>query len=220
MTKSAQSRVTHGRATPFDTRVAAVCRVLLGESVTAVCADLGCARATFYTWRRDVRVLGAAQLQADLATAPKPEPKPAPEPSAPAEPKRKKRGRTSPIEDDAKRERFLTGVRLGLPWSSLAATIGVHPTTLRNWLDQAESGEGPAAEWGVEILAARAEGEIILAERVAEGDSGWQGAAWILARRNEEWRERTIQTVETRATGLDELSEEELTALLAATTKN
>ena len=218
MTKSAQPRVVHGRRTPFDTQVSAVLRVLRGESVTAVTADLGCSRATFYAWRKDVRILGAAQLQADMAGAPLPVPVPVPD--AKPEPRRKKRGSTSPIADDGKRERFLAGVRLGLPWSSLAATIGVHPTTLRNWLDQAESGEGPAAEWGAEILAARGEGEIILAERVAEGDSGWQGAAWILARRNEEWRERTIQTVETRATGLDELSEEELTALLAATTKN
>jgi len=218
MTQSAQSvqpRVVHGRRTPFNTQVSAVLRVLRGESVTAVTADLGCSRATFYAWRKDVRILGAAQLQADMAGAPLPVPVPVPD--AKPEPRRKKRGSTSPIADDGKRERFLAGVRLGLPWSSLAATIGVHPTTLRNWLDQAESGEGPAAEWGAEILAARGEGEIILAERVAEGDSGWQGAAWILAHRNAEWREHTTQTVETKTTGLDGLSEEELTALLAAT---
>ena len=218
MTQSAQSvqpRVVHGRRTPFNTQVSAVLRVLRGESVTAVTADLGCSRATFYAWRKDVRILGAAQLQADMAGAPLPVPVPVPVPDAKPEPRRKKRGSTSPIADDGKRERFLAGVRLGLPWSSLAATIGVHPTTLRNWLDQAESGEGPAAEWGAEILAARGEGEIILAERVAEGDSGWQGAAWILARRNVEWRERTEQTVRV-SDPTDGMSNEELDAIIAS----
>ncbi|MBU1899152.1 helix-turn-helix domain-containing protein [Myxococcota bacterium] len=201
-------------AAPLEMKVEVLRRLAAGESVTAICKALGISRNSVYRWKHDAAAQAAAGVTFAKA-APAWIEGERPKEAAPAKPLRStsSRGRPSPIEDEDLRERFLEACALGVSPKHLADLLGVTPSTIKNWLKGAEKGEGPAADWGKQILQASAEGVTRLHEKIHQGDPTWKAAAWLLSHRWPDIYSERREIISSSSDPTDDLSDEELQAI-------
>jgi hypothetical protein len=99
--------------------------------------------------------------------------------------------------------RLLKRIATGAPLAVCARAVGIGRTTLYDWR------QDPALE--AELTQALAVAEVENLARVQRGEPGWQGAAWILERRNPaRWGRRETVTVEAKP--VERMSREEVAA--------
>jgi transposase len=85
-------------------------------------------------------------------------------------------------------------VRVGTPISGAAQTVGISTSTFYSWLERGEStkpADAPYRKFREAIEQARAEGEVLLVQRIqnAAAKGSWQAAAYLLERRySDNWR--------------------------------
>jgi len=209
-----KKRTRSGTRAPHDLKVTAVSKLLSGSAVADIAREFSVTRQSLYRWRDEEAVLDdARRLLAERvdahtdrlreeSAAPKPEPTTAPV----------RRGRASPIEDEDIRQRFFDGLAMGMSDRHLAGIVGVSRRTISNW----RTGNGPAAEWGVEIRRAEALGVLEMHKKLHKGEPGWQAIAWILGHR---WPDLYSERREVAVTGSDpveQMSDQELDQVIGA----
>jgi len=212
-----------------------------GETAGVVAAAIGCSRHTIYRWRKERRIIeileGEAQVLAEKEAKEEEERRRleavarahllAAEAEAEAEMEARvkanvlefsttkgKRGRPSKIQDRGLRALFLEGVELGLSNTHLADLVGVSSTTIKNWFEGADGGEGSAAEWGAEIRSARGKGVLEAHRLILEGGSAARGAMWILSHRYPELYSPRREVVSIEGDPHADVSDEELDEII------
>jgi len=170
-----------GTSTPMAAKVAAVRQHLAGDNVTATARAHGVSRGSITKWREDPRVLDAmatdsgAEFAAEVASL-------------------------DDAREGAEQGRVLDGVRAGLTVERAAMCAGLGRGASARWHEAAATGEADAVAWLRRLDEAEAVGEAALLERIAGGEPGWQGAAWILARRFvDRWSDKPTAATTDRA---------------------
>lgn len=82
--------------------------------------------------------------------------------------------------------KILTDLRRGLPIESAAEGNRITPRTLFDWIAKGAAGDDKFAEFSQDVKESRIVAERLLLERIAIGNPGWQGSAWILERTRRE----------------------------------
>lgn len=95
-------------------------------------------------------------------------------------------GRPSKLYDQEVRDKILEAMKLGLADQDAAAYAGIDYTTFYRWqkaAEEDETGESAEAEFCKMVKREQAVGLVAIHRRVLEGESGWQGSAWLAERR-------------------------------------
>jgi len=109
-------------------------------------------------------------------------------------------------------------VKLGMTMTDASRAAGINPRTLYSWLEKAKLGKPGYAQVEDILEVSRAQGQAVLAQRIAKAsESDWRAAGWILERRHPEtWGKQMDVNL---SGGLDvnvgKLSDDEVDAELA-----
>lgn len=131
--------------------------------------------------------------------------------------KKKERGRPSKFNPEVANT-IVLAIRAGNYMETAAAHAGVNKDTLHDWLRRGARGEKPYIEFSDSVKKALADAEmtdVMLVGKAAQAGA-WQAAAWRLERRNRKRWGKHIK-VELDKLNPDELSDEELDAILSGT---
>lgn len=84
--------------------------------------------------------------------------------------------------DESVIARIVTAARAGVVLRRIHNHAGVDKSTFFRWMARGKEGEEPFATMMQKLQAARGQLEVELLAKAGDGESGWQGSAWILNR--------------------------------------
>ena len=84
--------------------------------------------------------------------------------------------------DEAVISRIERAARAGVVLRRIHNHAGVDKSTFFRWMARGKEGEEPFATMMQKLQKARGDLEVELLEKANDGESGWQGSAWILNR--------------------------------------
>lgn len=194
-----------GRRTNADMKLRAYELVEVeGRTKTAAAETLGISRPTLNRWLNDPGLAEEYQRRLD-ADEPVPE-----------RPKREETRGAPLVNEDETRRKVLEAYAMGLNLDDCADYAGLNRKTLARWLKKAEQGQEPYASYRREMRQAAAARKLHRLVTIESGEPGWQGSAWTLERLNPDQFGKRLQADVTHANPAEDLSDEELAAIIDA----
>lgn len=175
-----------------------------GHSKTAAAELLGITRQTLARWLNEPGLADEYQERLDV------------EHPVAEHPKREETRGATKVSDDQTREMVLEAYQAGLNLDDCADYAGINRKTLHRWMKKAEQGLEPYASHRRAMRQAAATRKLTRLVAVEAGEPGWQGSAWTLERLNPDQFGKRLQADLQVANPAEDLSDEELAAIIEA----